>query len=217
MQPRRHRMRGQARRESSRAWIASGATVTIKTYARRYGVDRYTACEDLTAIGFPLPDSARRWEHRPPPQPRRACRTGHHGRAVHGLADPQERRDRSGAPPGRPGLGRVPAVPGAGDPGAGLLHRRPAQRSQDLCPGRHRARLPPRPGPWRHRAPRPGLGRAAGTEPADGLGGHRDAGCGTCTRSWAATPSTTTGIARAEPGICGRRIATRSPRPRSPI
>jgi hypothetical protein len=45
-------MRRQSRRESSRAWIASGATVTIKTYARRYGVDRYTACEDLTAIGF---------------------------------------------------------------------------------------------------------------------------------------------------------------------
>jgi hypothetical protein len=63
-------MRRQARRESSRAWIASGATVTIKTYARRYGVDRYTAYEDLTAIGFPLPDSAQRWAHRPPPQVR---------------------------------------------------------------------------------------------------------------------------------------------------
>ena len=70
MQSRRHRMRRQARRESSRAWIASGATVTIKTYARRYGVDRYTAHEDLTAIGFALPDSAQRWVHRPPPQPR---------------------------------------------------------------------------------------------------------------------------------------------------
>lgn len=63
-------MRRQARHESSRAWIASGATVTIKTYARRYGIDRYTAYEDLTAIGFPLPDSAQRWAHRPPPQPR---------------------------------------------------------------------------------------------------------------------------------------------------
>ncbi len=60
----------QARRESSRAWIASGAAITIKTYARRYGVDRYTAYEDLTAIGFPLPDSALRWAHRPPSQPR---------------------------------------------------------------------------------------------------------------------------------------------------
>jgi hypothetical protein len=63
-------MRRQARRESSRAWITSGATVTIKTYVRRYGVDQYTAYEDLTAIGFPLPDSAQRWAHRPPPQPR---------------------------------------------------------------------------------------------------------------------------------------------------
>ncbi len=70
MQPRRHRMRRQARRESSRAWIASGAAVTIKAYARRYGAGRYTACEDLTAIGFPLPDSARRQAHRPPRQPR---------------------------------------------------------------------------------------------------------------------------------------------------
>ena len=49
---------------------ASGAAVTINTYARRYGVDRYTAHEDLTAIGFPLPDAAQRWAHRPPPQPR---------------------------------------------------------------------------------------------------------------------------------------------------
>ena len=63
-------MRRQARRESSRAWIASGATVTIKAYARRYGVDRYTAYEDLAAIGFLLPDSAKRWARRPPPQPR---------------------------------------------------------------------------------------------------------------------------------------------------
>ena len=70
MQSRRHRMGRQARRESSRAWIASGATVTVKTYARRYGVDRYTVCEDLTAIRFPLPDSAQRWAHRLSPQPR---------------------------------------------------------------------------------------------------------------------------------------------------
>ncbi len=60
----------QARRESARAWIASGAAVTIKAYAQRYGADRYTAYEDLTAIGSPLPDSARRQAHRPPPQPR---------------------------------------------------------------------------------------------------------------------------------------------------
>jgi hypothetical protein len=70
MQPRRHRMHRQGRRESARAWIASGAAVTITTYARRYGVDRYTAYQDLTAIGFPLPDSAQQWAHRPPPRPR---------------------------------------------------------------------------------------------------------------------------------------------------
>ena len=42
-------------------------------------------------------------------------RARHHGGAVHGVADPQERRDRTRSAPGRPGLGRVPAVPGAGD------------------------------------------------------------------------------------------------------
>ena len=63
-------MRQQQRRESARGWIGSGATVTIKTYARRYGVDRYTAYEDLTALGFPLPASAQHWAQRPPPTPR---------------------------------------------------------------------------------------------------------------------------------------------------
>jgi hypothetical protein len=63
-------MRQQQRRESARGWTGSGATVTIKTYARRYGVDRYTAYEDLTAIGFPLPAAAQHWAHRPPPTPR---------------------------------------------------------------------------------------------------------------------------------------------------
>jgi hypothetical protein len=75
MQPRRHRMCRQRRRESARGWIASGATVTIKTYARRYGVDRYTAHEDLTAIGLPLPASAQHWAQRPPPTPRPRRRT----------------------------------------------------------------------------------------------------------------------------------------------
>ena len=66
-------MRQQQRRESARGWISSGATVTIKTYARRYGVDRYTAYEDLAAVGFPLTDSAQHWAQRPPPtaRPRR--------------------------------------------------------------------------------------------------------------------------------------------------
>jgi hypothetical protein len=73
MQSRRHRMRQQQRRESARGWISSGATVAIKTYARRYGAGRYTAYEDLTALAFPLPASAQHRAQRPPPtaRPRR--------------------------------------------------------------------------------------------------------------------------------------------------
>ena len=44
------------------------------------------------------------------------------------------------APPGTARAGRVPAIPGTSDPGAGLLHRRPAQRRQGVRPGRQRAR-----------------------------------------------------------------------------
>ena len=42
-------MRKAARRESAKAWLDSGAQITVKRYARRYGVDRYTAREDLEA------------------------------------------------------------------------------------------------------------------------------------------------------------------------
>src|SRR5438046_1953687 len=66
MQPRRHRMRQRQRRYSTREWIRSRATVTVRTYARRYGVDRYTAYEDLAALGFVLPASARQWARRSP-------------------------------------------------------------------------------------------------------------------------------------------------------
>jgi hypothetical protein len=70
-QPRRHRMRQQARRESARAWVASGAPVSVKALARRYGVDRYTAREDLVAIGFALAPGDTRWAVRPVPTPKR--------------------------------------------------------------------------------------------------------------------------------------------------
>ncbi|MDT3446931.1 MULTISPECIES: hypothetical protein [unclassified Pseudofrankia] len=40
-------------------------------YARRYGVDRYTAYDDLTSLGVELPDTARRWAQRPAATPRR--------------------------------------------------------------------------------------------------------------------------------------------------
>jgi hypothetical protein len=63
-------MRKQQRRDSAREWVRSGANVTVKTYAKRYGVDFYTAYDDLTAVGFPLPPSAARWAQRPPSTPR---------------------------------------------------------------------------------------------------------------------------------------------------
>lgn len=47
-------MRKTQRRASAREWIRSGANVTIQTYTKRYGVDRYTAHDDLTALGVPL-------------------------------------------------------------------------------------------------------------------------------------------------------------------
>ena len=74
-------MRRRQRRDSAREWIRSGAAISVKTYVRRYGVDRYTAHDDLTALGFALPASAHQWAQRPPATPRR--------RAEH-LADPAE-------------------------------------------------------------------------------------------------------------------------------
>ena len=64
--PRRHRMRKAARRESARAWIGSGAVVSVKAYSKRYGVDRYTAYDDLLTIGYALGPDASRWAVRPP-------------------------------------------------------------------------------------------------------------------------------------------------------
>lgn len=64
-------MRKQARRDSARGWIASGALVSVKTYAKRYGVDRYTAHDDLLAIGFPLTARDAHWAVRPPAVPKR--------------------------------------------------------------------------------------------------------------------------------------------------
>jgi hypothetical protein len=58
-------MRQRRRRDSAREWIRSGAEVTLRTYAKRSGVDRFTAHHDLTALGFPLPVAARQWAQRP--------------------------------------------------------------------------------------------------------------------------------------------------------
>jgi len=63
-------MRKHQRRASAGDWIRNGATVTVRAYARRYGVDCYTAYDDLTALGITLPASAQRWAQRLPATPR---------------------------------------------------------------------------------------------------------------------------------------------------
>lgn len=68
--PRRLRLRRPARIESARAWIASGARVTIRTYAKRYGVDRYTAHTELTTLGMAFAAGDAQWATRPPPIPK---------------------------------------------------------------------------------------------------------------------------------------------------
>ena len=50
--------------------MRSGAAVTVRSYAKRYGVDRYTAYGDLSALGLALPDSARQGAQCPPATPR---------------------------------------------------------------------------------------------------------------------------------------------------
>jgi hypothetical protein len=69
MQLRRHRMRQRQRRDSAQEWIRSGVAVTVNSYAKRYGVDKYTSYNDLTALGFALPASAQQWAQRPPATP----------------------------------------------------------------------------------------------------------------------------------------------------
>ncbi len=69
-------MRRGQRRDSAREWIRTSAAVTVNGYAKRYGVARYTAYEDLTALGIALPGSARQWAQRPPATPRRTARHG---------------------------------------------------------------------------------------------------------------------------------------------
>ncbi|WP_432978102.1 hypothetical protein [Dactylosporangium sp. CA-233914] len=74
MQSRQQRIR--RRRDSARAWVRSGAKVTVHSYAKRFDVDRYTAYDDLTALGVTLPGSARRWAQRPSSNPRHVAGGG---------------------------------------------------------------------------------------------------------------------------------------------
>jgi hypothetical protein len=58
-------MRKQQRRDPARQWTSSVATVTVKSY----GVDRYTAHDELTALGVTLPVSAQQWAQPQPATP----------------------------------------------------------------------------------------------------------------------------------------------------
>lgn len=64
-------MRKQARRADARPWIESGAKVGIRTYRKRYGVDQYTAYDDLRALGLRLTPGDAQWLVRPDPVPKR--------------------------------------------------------------------------------------------------------------------------------------------------
>jgi hypothetical protein len=46
----------------------------VRSYAKRYGVDYYTAHDDLTALGFAVPASAQQWARRAPASPARAVK-----------------------------------------------------------------------------------------------------------------------------------------------
>jgi len=94
-------------------WLARPAIASSRTAK---------ACARLCAVASRRPSVF-------PPATAPSC-GWHHGSGVDGMADPQERRDRSGAAPGRARLDRVPAIASASDPGAGLLHRRSPQRRE---------------------------------------------------------------------------------------
>ena len=96
-----------------------------------------------------------------PQDPRGTGRPGSQGRGVDLMGDPQDQRHRPRAATDRANLAAVPALPGRGDPGMRLLHRRPARRHPGLRPDRDRARDPAHPHPRRHAASYRGVDRPA--------------------------------------------------------
>src|SRR5664279_3971299 len=121
--------------------------------------------------------------HRPPGQgepalglsadPRGAPQARDQGLCDDGPDDPASPRPGSCATPGRPKLDPVPTVPGGGDLGDRLLHRRDDQPQDALRPVLHRALDAARAPRRRHREPRLRLGYPAGAEPR-----HRGAAVG---------------------------------------
>ena len=70
-QPRRRRLRRPARLIAARAWISrwmsAGRQVRAGDYAARYGVDRYTAHQEMVMLKVPIAPGDRRYAVRPPP------------------------------------------------------------------------------------------------------------------------------------------------------
>lgn len=64
-------MKRAARLASARAWLSKDGFPRVGPYARRYGVDKYTAYQELVSLGVTLSESDQKWAVRPPPVPRR--------------------------------------------------------------------------------------------------------------------------------------------------
>lgn len=66
-------MRRPARLESARSWIATGAAgrqVRVGDFVARYGVDRYTAYQEMVMLEVPIAPGDQKYAVRPPPRPR---------------------------------------------------------------------------------------------------------------------------------------------------
>jgi hypothetical protein len=105
-----------------------------------------------------------------PPDPRRAGRPGSENSSARGMGNPEQGRDGPCAAADCAHLAAVPALPGRGDPGVRLLHRRPARRHPGVCPGRDRARHQARPHPRSHPASDRGVDRPTDPKPDHGPG-----------------------------------------------
>ena len=152
-----------------------------------------------------------------PTHPRRTRRPRLPDRRLHHLDNPAQRRHRPFTPPSRTHLDRIPAGPGARDPGLRLVpprHHHPAPAVRVL---RHRARHPPRAHPRGHRAPDRRMADPTSPQPDHGPRRRRPAVPVPHPRSrrqvhrHASTPSSPPSTSRSSSRRCGRRGPTPSP------
>jgi hypothetical protein len=69
--PRRKRLRRDARLAAAVAWLRSVPNVRVRHYAKWFGVDKYTAHDELVRLGVAIAPGDRHWAVRPPTVPRR--------------------------------------------------------------------------------------------------------------------------------------------------